>query len=184
MAQEETIVKPLNEFLSGLYIYSGATISGDGTVRFVVNPARIFETQAAPVEIQSLTAAKPETGVVLVVDDSLSIRKYASSFLEQRNFTVITASNGLEAFNILQDNDNIDLIMTDLEMPVMHGYELIGRVKESHKLKNIPIVVLTSRSADKHKDKAISAGASDFLVKPFDENTLSDILRKHFQLTA
>ncbi|MCE5311871.1 MAG: response regulator [Nitrospiraceae bacterium] len=184
IAQEETIVKPLNEFLSGLYIYSGATISGDGTVRFVVNPARIFEAQSAPVELQSFPVAKPETGVVLVVDDSLSIRKYASSFLEQRNFTVLTASNGLEAFNILQDNDKIDLIMTDLEMPVMHGYELIGRVKESHKLRNIPIVVLTSRSADKHKDKALSAGASDFLVKPFDENTLSDILRKHFQLTA
>lgn len=184
IAQEETIVKPLNEFLSGLYIYSGATISGDGTVRFVINPARIFETQAVSVEMQDLTVAKPETGVVLVVDDSLSIRKYASSFLEQRNFTVITASNGLEAFNLLQENDNIDLIMTDLEMPVMHGYELISRVKESPKLRNIPVVVLTSRSADKHKDKAISAGASDFLVKPFDENTLSEILRKHFQLTV
>ncbi|MBN2654682.1 MAG: response regulator [Nitrospirae bacterium] len=184
LAQEETIIKPMNEFLSGLYIYSGATISGDGTVRFVVNPARVFEAQAAPVEFQQKAVEKPETGIILVVDDSLSIRKYASSFLEQRNFTVLTASNGLEALNILQENDSIDLLMTDLEMPVMHGYELMAKVKENPRLKHLPIIVLTSRSADKHKDKAISAGASDFLVKPFDENTLSDILRKHFQLTV
>ncbi|MDX9715417.1 MAG: response regulator [Dissulfurispiraceae bacterium] len=183
IAQEETIIKPMNEFLSGLYIYSGATISGDGTVRFVVNPAKVFESQAALMEFQPIVMEKPDTGVILVVDDSLSIRKYASSFLEQRNFTVITASNGLEALNILQENDSINLIMTDLEMPLMHGYELMAKIKENPRLSHLPIIVLTSRSADKHKEKAISAGASDFLVKPFDENTLSDILKKHFQLT-
>ncbi len=178
VGQEETIIKPMNRFLGGLYIYSGTTISGDGRVRFVINPLRIFEEHIQPVAARPVTEEGYEGRRVLIVDDSLSVRKYVSAFLEAKRFKVYSASNGVEALNIL-DETPVDMVITDLEMPVMHGYELINRIKGSERLKDIPVIVLTSRSAEKHREKAIDSGAEDFLVKPFDEKSLSEILRKY-----
>jgi chemosensory pili system protein ChpA (sensor histidine kinase/response regulator) len=72
----------------------------------------------------------------------------------------------------------VDLIITDLEMPVMHGYELIGRLKSSEKLREIPIIVLTSRSTERHKEKAVEIGAGEYLVKPFEEDSLLSAVEK------
>ncbi len=180
IAQEETIIKTMHSFLEGLKIYSGTTISGDGNIRFVINPIILLEEQFQPLSDYSYYEIKDfERKNILIVDDSLSVRKYTSSFLEAKNFNVYTASNGVEALNILYET-HIDMIITDLEMPVMHGYEFISRVKSSDETKDIPIVVLTSRSGDKHKEKAMSIGAEDYLVKPFDEGSLMNILKKYF----
>ncbi len=178
VGQEETIIKPLNRFLGGLHIYSGTTISGDGRVRFVLNPMRIFEEQIQPAAIKPMADEGYEGRRILIVDDSLSVRKYVSTFLEARRFKVYSASNGAEALNLLEEIP-VDMIITDLEMPVMHGYELINRIKSSERLKEIPVIVLTSRSAEKHREKALESGAEDYLVKPFDEKSLSEILRKY-----
>lgn len=183
VGQEETIVKPMNKFLSGLTIYSGSTISGDGKLRFVLNPLNIFKTEVKPAE-SGLKEEKKETRKsVLVVDDSLSVRKYLTLFLEARKFRVLSATNGAEAINILEEND-VDLIITDLEMPVMHGYELIHRLKTSQKWKDIPLIVLTSRSAEKHRVKALQSGVRDYLVKPFEERTMLEVLRKYLPVQA
>ncbi len=176
--QEETIVKPLNKFLSGLAIYSGSTISGDGKLRFVLNPLSIFKTEVKSAESGFKEGKKEERKSVLVVDDSLSVRKYLTLFLEARKFKVLSATNGAEAINMLEEND-IDLVITDLEMPVMHGYELIHRLKTSQRWKDIPIIVLTSRSAEKHKLKALQSGIKDYLVKPFEERAMLEVLRKY-----
>jgi len=178
LGQEETIIKPLNRFLGGLYIYSGTTISGDGRVRFVINPVKVFEEHIQPVAVMPSIAEGYEGRRILVVDDSISVRKYVSAFLEARRFKVYTATNGVEALNILEETP-VDMIITDLEMPVMHGYEFISRIKGSYRLKEIPIVVLTSRSSEKHKEKALQSGAHDYLIKPFDEKSLTEILKKH-----
>lgn len=182
IGHEETVIKPLNTFLNGLEIYSGTTISGDGSIRFVINPITIFEEQ-----IRGLSPVQPvledySGKTILVADDSISVRKYVSAFLESKKFKVYTASNGVEALNILYEKP-VDMIITDLEMPVMHGYEFISRVKASDKLKNIPLVVLTSRGGQKHKTKAEASGADGYLIKPFDENSLTDILRKFFSIS-
>ncbi len=182
IGQEETIIKTMHGFLEGLQIYSGTTISGDGSIRFVLNPINIFEEEFQPLSTIQTYAKEYASKSILVVDDSLSVRKYASSFLEAKNFNVYTASNGVEALNILYETP-VDMIITDLEMPVMHGYEFISRVKASDELKEIPIVVLTSRSGEKHKEKAATMGAEDYLIKPFDEESLFSILRKHFMLS-
>ncbi len=179
IGHEETVIKPLNTFLKGLEIYSGTTISGDGSIRFVINPIAIFEEQ-----LKGLAAVQPiiedySGKTILVADDSISVRKYVSVFLEAKKFKVYSASNGVEALNILYEKP-VDMIITDLEMPVMHGYEFISRVKASDKLKGIPLVVLTSRGGQKHKKKAEESGADDYLIKPFDEDSLSDILKKFF----
>lgn len=181
IAQEETIIKPINRFLAGLGIYAGTTISGDGRIRLALNPTRIFEEEAPPAVSIGLPLEERESKKILVVDDSLSVRKYVSAFLEAKRFKVHTATNGLEALNILSETP-IDMIITDLEMPVMHGYELIEKIKHSDKLKHLPVIVLTSRSSVKHKQKALEAGVQDFLVKPFEEQAFLDILRKHLLL--
>lgn len=183
IGQEETIIKTMHGFFEGLQIYSGTTISGDGSIRFVLNPVNIFEEQLQPLS-PAHASLKDYTGSksILIVDDSLSVRKYASLSLEAKNFKVYAASNGVEALNILYERP-IDMIITDLEMPVMHGYEFISRVKSSDKLQAIPIVVLTSRSGEKHKEKALAMGAEDYLVKPFEEESLLNILKKHFMLS-
>jgi len=176
--QEETIIKPMNRFLGGLYIYSGTTISGDGRIRFVINPLRLFEDHIQPVAVRPVTEEGYEGRRVLIVDDSLSVRKYVSAFLEARRFRVYSASNGVEALNLLEDTP-VDMVITDLEMPVMHGYELVHRIKTSQKWKEIPVVVLTSRSAEKHRIKALQSGVKDYLVKPFDEKTMLEVLQKY-----
>ncbi|MBI5026457.1 MAG: hybrid sensor histidine kinase/response regulator [Nitrospirae bacterium] len=180
VSHEETVIKPLGRFLEGLTIYSGATISGDGKVRVVINPTKLFEEKIPVSEIGAVTTAEKayQGRRVLIVDDSLSVRKYVSGFLESKDFRVYTATNGIEALKLLGENE-IDLIITDLEMPVMHGYELINELRKEEKFQNIPVVVLTSRGSEKHREKALSLGAKDYLVKPFDEDTLIEVVRRN-----
>jgi chemosensory pili system protein ChpA (sensor histidine kinase/response regulator) len=182
IGHEETVIKPLNTFLKGLEIYSGTTISGDGSIRFVINPIAIFEEQ-----LKGLAAVQPiiedySGKAILIADDSISVRKYVTVFLGSKKFKVYTASNGVEALNLLYEKP-VDMIITDLEMPVMHGYEFISRVKASEKLRNIPLIVLTSRGGQKHKRKAEESGADGYLIKPFDEDSLSNILKKFFSVS-
>lgn len=183
LIQEEAIIKPVNRFLEGLSIYSGITISGEGKVRLVLNPLKVFEGETrtfmiAPPEVESLEGRR-----VLIVDDSLSVRKYLSAFLTTRNLKVYSASNGGEALKVLEENE-VDLIITDLEMPIMHGYELVSRIRASSQWKGIPIIVLTSRSTGKHKEKALELGADDYIIKPFDEAGLMESLKKFSMLPA
>ncbi|MCX7913714.1 MAG: response regulator [Thermodesulfovibrionales bacterium] len=182
MGQEETIIKPMHSFLEGLQVYSGTTISGDGTIRFVINPANLIEQQFRPLSPLDLGIRTLVKKNVLVVDDSISVRKYVSTFLQTKNFNVYTATNGAEALDLIQSTP-IDMVITDLEMPVIHGYELIARLKASEKYRGIPIIVLTSRGGKKHQEKALELGAKDYLIKPFDEESLMRILNKHFELS-
>lgn len=183
IGQEETIIKPLNHFLDGLSIYSGMTISADGKVRFVVNPMTLFEADLRPQFDVADHFSEDSTPKILIVDDSLSVRKYVTNFIENRGFTPLTAANGHEALNVLHEN-KVDLIITDLEMPVMHGYELIRRVKSIEYLRDIAIIVLTSRGTKKHRQMALETGADDFLVKPFDEKALSDVITRYLMKRA
>jgi chemosensory pili system protein ChpA (sensor histidine kinase/response regulator) len=137
----------------------------------------VVEDHRKPLAVKGLTVEESGRKRVLVVDDSLSVRKYVSTFLSGKEFRVWTASNGAEALKVLEDMP-VDLIITDLEMPVMHGYELIGRLKSSEKLREIPIIVLTSRSTERHKEKAVEIGAGEYLVKPFEEDSLLSAVEK------
>ena len=177
-AQEEAIIKPINRFLDGLAIYTGVTISGDGKVRLVLNPLKVFEEETRTLMITPSEEESYEGRRVLVVDDSLSVRKYLSNFFSSKNLKVYTASNGSEALKELEDTE-VELIVADLEMPVMHGYELVSRIRTIEKLRHIPIIVLTSRSTGKHREKAIELGADEYMVKPFDDRVMEEALRKY-----
>ncbi len=179
--QEDTVIKPLGRFLEGLKYYSGVSISADGRLMPVINPATLLEETERLPEIKEIKQPERRDGrTVLVVDDSLSVRKFVSLALKQRGYNVLTASNGLEALNIV-DEHPVDLIITDLEMPVMHGYEFLRELQRRGLTDIIPSVVLTSRGSEKHKEKAKILGAHDYMVKPFEEITLLQTVRKHLK---
>jgi chemosensory pili system protein ChpA (sensor histidine kinase/response regulator) len=183
--REEIVVKSLGDYLKGVKLFSGATISGEGNVRLIINIATLFGDEGA-VASRALVGAARETPVpeavkqkprVLVVDDSISIRKYVQRFLDRTGYDVEVAPDGMEALNIM-GRIKFDAVITDLEMPVMHGYDLMAEMKKSPDLMHIPVIVLTSRAGDKHRQKALEMGAQDYLVKPFEEQEMLGALKK------
>ncbi len=187
LGREEIVVKSLGDYLKSVKLFSGATISGEGDVRLILNIASLFgdesvisakatviATSAEAVSIPENERRKPR---ILVVDDSISIRKYVQRFLDRTGYEVEVAPDGMEALNIMS-RLKFDAVITDLEMPVMHGYDLMVEMKKSTELMNIPVIVLTSRAGDKHRQKAIEMGAQDYLVKPFEEQEMLGALKK------
>jgi chemotaxis protein histidine kinase CheA/ActR/RegA family two-component response regulator len=190
IGREEIVVKPLGEYLKGVKMFSGATISGEGNVRLILNISSLFGEEAVTIKASFLTATEvvaPEAArrkpKVLVIDDSISIRKYVQRFLDRAGYEVEVASDGMEALNILSKT-KFDAVITDLEMPIMHGYDMISEMKRNPALMNIPIIVLTSRAGEKHQQKAIDMGAQDYLVKPFEEEEMLGTLKKILSRTA
>ncbi len=186
VGREEIVVKSLGDYLKGIKLFSGATISGEGNVRLIINIASIFgdegmvasrafigTSQEAPAP-EEVSKRKPR---ILVVDDSISIRKYVQRFLDRTGYEVEVAPDGMEALNIM-GRMKFDAVITDLEMPVMHGYDLMAEMKKNPDLMNIPVIVLTSRAGDKHRQKAMEMGAQDYLVKPFEEQEMLGALKK------
>ncbi len=184
--REEIVVKSLGEFLRTVKMFSGATISGEGNVRLIINLTAMFGDEALGAKasfIPAKEAAAAETTTarrkprILVVDDSISIRKFVQRFLDRVGYEVEVAADGMAALGVM-GKAKFDVVITDLEMPVMHGYDLMAEMKRNPALANIPIIVLTSRAGEKHKQKAIEMGAQDYLVKPFEEQEMVNVLKK------
>ena len=187
IGREEIVVKSLGDYLKSIKFFSGASISGEGNVRLIINIASLFGEEGLVAtrayvdtslrEIpppQAISNRKPR---LLVVDDSISIRKYVQRFLDRAGYEVEVAPDGMEALNIM-GRIKFDVVITDLEMPVMHGYDLMAEMKKNPDLRHIPVIVLTSRAGDKHRQKAIEMGAQDYLVKPFEEAEMLGALKK------
>lgn len=175
--QEDCLIKPLAPFLNGLPHVAGTSISGEGHLRLVLNPAQLLAATHQPVV--PAAAVKADKQTVLLVDDSLSVRKVATQILESGGFAVLTAPNGREALNSLEQH-SVDLVITDLEMPLMHGYELLSQIKQSPRAA-LPVAVLSSRATRQHRQKALDLGACDYLVKPFDTDSLLKAVHRHLQ---
>jgi chemosensory pili system protein ChpA (sensor histidine kinase/response regulator) len=177
LGQEDTVIKPFGSFLEELPYFSGSSLAGDGTMRLVVNPARMKHERIEVADVVAEpVAAEPAMPKVMVVDDSLSVRKFASMLLKANGFNVVTAVNGQDALEKLEE-ENVFSIITDLEMPIMHGYELLREIQ--NRGIDIPVAVLTSRAGEQHRQEALSLGASDYLVKPFDEEGLIGVVTRH-----
>ncbi|MCP4409518.1 MAG: response regulator, partial [Gammaproteobacteria bacterium] len=108
---------------------------------------------------------------VLVVDDSITIRKVTSRMLERNNYDVVTAKDGVDAIGKLQEYTP-DVVLLDIEMPRMDGYEFATHIRSSEKLKKIPIIMITSRSGEKHRQRAMRIGVNNYLGKPYKESEL------------
>jgi chemosensory pili system protein ChpA (sensor histidine kinase/response regulator) len=176
----EIVVKNLGNHLRRVHGVSGATILGDGSVVPILNPADLLREPPGPSPDRPAVApapARPEL-VVLVVDDSPSVRRAASRLLEGLGWTVLLARDGLEALEQLHQRADLpDLFLVDIEMPRMDGYELIATLKGHLAYAHIPAVMVTSRAGPKHRAKAEEIGADGYLVKPYQEDELLAIIR-------
>jgi len=168
--------------------FGGATIDPEGRVVLVLDPARLLarEAQAAAAPELSSDATASEDAMVpyveapepkaseqllLLIDDSLSIRKFVGRMLESAGYTVDTAVDGEDGFR-KASAQNYRLIITDLEMPKLNGYEVIQGLRSRPQTQQTPIIVMTTRAGDKHRQMALNIGASSYIAKPVEERAL------------
>jgi chemosensory pili system protein ChpA (sensor histidine kinase/response regulator) len=168
----EIVVKTLGPHIASVAGVTGATILGDGRVIMILDPATLVRAQRAAEPIVPLAPPIVERALTaLVVDDSITMRRVTQRLLERRGVKVLTARDGLDAITVLQAHE-IDIILLDIEMPRMDGYQFATHVRNDAKAKRLPIIMITSRSGEKHRAKAIEIGVNDYLSKPYQESQL------------
>ena len=185
MGSREIVVKSLGPQFSTVRGVSGATILGDGNVVVILDlPAMIrsdilSERQRLANLEKAREASRYEEKVttVMVVDDSVTVRKVTSRLLERNGMEVITAKDGLDAVAQLQDH-RPDIILLDIEMPRMDGFEVASFVRHDDNLKDTPICMITSRTGEKHRERALSIGVNEYLGKPFQETELLETIKR------
>jgi chemosensory pili system protein ChpA (sensor histidine kinase/response regulator) len=177
----EVVVKPLGPLLRRVDGLAGATLLGDGRVVPILDPYTFPERAHAALPLARPAAAAPRREV-LIVDDSLSVRRVMANLITQSGWLARTAKDGLDALDHLQQSPHPPaVILLDVEMPRMDGYELTATLRGSTAYQHIPIVMITSRAGAKHRDKAFALGVSDYIVKPFEPEVL---LHRIARLTA
>nr|WP_310062116.1 Hpt domain-containing protein [Lysobacter niastensis] len=184
VGNREIVVKPVGPQVASLPGIFGATIMGDGRVVVILDVAPLVRRQALlPRDQVVVPAPVVETRhvpLVMVVDDSVTMRKVTGRVLERHNFEVATAKDGLDALERMVDVVP-DLMLLDIEMPRMDGYELASAMKADPRLRNVPIIMITSRTGDKHRQRAFEIGVERYLGKPYQEH---ELLRNVFELLA
>lgn len=173
LGNQEVVVKNIGPQLARLPGIAGATVSGSGAVILIINPVDFSQrTQsgrsAAPASVVETVHAVP---LVMVVDDSLTVRKITTRLLERNGYLVVTAKDGVDALEQLLEISP-DVMLLDVEMPRMDGFELAKRLRQDSKTKRLPIIMITSRTADKHRNYALELGVNEYLGKPFHEEEL------------
>jgi chemosensory pili system protein ChpA (sensor histidine kinase/response regulator) len=168
----EVVVKPVGPQISSIPGILGGTIAADGQVMIILDTGplirRGLERAQRPPEPAAAAHEEPRPPVVMVVDDSITMRKVTTRVLENHALEVLTAQDGLDAIEKLRDQIP-DLMLLDIEMPRMDGYELLDHVRADARLRHIPVVMITSRAGQKHRRKARKAGANAYLTKPYQE---------------
>lgn len=120
--------------------------------------------------------------MILVVDDSPTVVKFVSFSLKNGGFTVVTARDGMDAIETLSNlSEDVDLIITDLNMPNLDGYGLIETVRQNQEYKNTPIIILSSEEGEEDRARGLETGASSYLVKPFKSDRLLSEVRKYLK---
>jgi chemosensory pili system protein ChpA (sensor histidine kinase/response regulator) len=174
----EIVVKTLGPQLSGIRGLSGATILGDGRVVMILDAAALIRSRpdaehAYPESVEA--EARDHRTCVMVVDDSITVRRVTERFLERNGMRVVTAKDGVDAVAQLHDQMP-DIMLLDIEMPRMDGYEVATHVRADPRLRHIPIVMITSRVGQKHRARAIEAGVDEYLGKPYQESQLLSVI--------
>jgi chemosensory pili system protein ChpA (sensor histidine kinase/response regulator) len=174
----EIVVKPIGALLSAIRGVSGATILGDGSIVMILDVGAIVRDARIPAEtdipVEIVEDHLPP--LALVVDDSITMRRVTQRLLERNGLRVLTAKDGVEALGVLQEKIP-DIIVLDIEMPRMDGYELAKHVRNSQSTAKLPIIMVTSRVGEKHRARAIELGVNDYLGKPYQEHEMLDAIR-------
>jgi chemosensory pili system protein ChpA (sensor histidine kinase/response regulator) len=181
LGQEEIVVKSLGPHLRAIRGVLGATIQANGQVLPVLNTAELLTQRALVLggRAERTTAAQRQRAphTVLVVDDSLSVRKVLARTLERDGWTVRQARDGVDALEVLQ-GFRPDVVLMDIEMPRMDGFELAAILRGSAEYGDPPIVMITSRAGDKHRKRAEELGVAGYVVKPYQEQELLVMLHR------
>jgi chemosensory pili system protein ChpA (sensor histidine kinase/response regulator) len=188
VGSREIVVKPVGPQISSIRGISGATILSDGRVVIILDIGALVRAEwrgRAPPTV--LRERSDQRTLVLVVDDSITVRRVTQRLLERNGMRVLTARDGLDAVSVLQENTP-DVILLDIEMPRMDGYEVAAHVRADPRLKGTPIIMITSRVGEKHRARAIELGVDDYLGKPYQESQLIDailpLVARHRAATA
>jgi chemosensory pili system protein ChpA (sensor histidine kinase/response regulator) len=199
LGKDEVVIKNLGQYLRRVKLFPGATVSPDGSLILLVDvnrlaagdavesdvvlpsasAARVFAPGAAAVVSGSIPAAAVDElqgeKVVVIADDSISVRKFVGRILEKAGYSVKLASDGLEAAELVAQV-GCHLLVTDIEMPRMNGYELMAHLRQDPSTRRIPVLVVTSRAGAKHRERAMKEGAAAFLTKPVQEEQLLTVV--------
>ena len=171
----EIVVKSLGAQFAALQGVSGATILGDGRVVLILDllaPIRAMQARIAQAPTLPEIDSEPQKPLlVMVVDDSVTVRKVTSRLLERHGMNVLTAKDGVDAMLLLEEHMP-DLMLLDIEMPRMDGFEVATQVRNDERLQHLPIIMITSRTGQKHRDRAMAIGVNDYLGKPYQESVL------------
>jgi chemosensory pili system protein ChpA (sensor histidine kinase/response regulator) len=195
VGKDEIVIKNLGEYLRRVKLFPGTTIAPDGSLILLIDlnrmvatepnerralqagasAARIFAPGSAAVAKGTIPSEAidrvEQERVIVVADDSISVRKFVGRMLEKNGYRVKLAADGLEAAELVSQH-GCHLVITDLEMPRMTGYELMVQLRQSPTTRRIPVMVVTSRAGAKHRDRAMKEGATSFLTKPVQEDQL------------
>jgi chemosensory pili system protein ChpA (sensor histidine kinase/response regulator) len=176
LGNREIVVKSLGKQLSQVKSLAGASILADGSVVLILdiggiirhsvsNPVKIVYSSEIPQVVET------QRNKVMVVDDSITMRRVASKLLERHNYEVVTAKDGVDALAQLEDTQP-DVMLLDVEMPRMDGFELATHMQNEASYSNIPIIMITSRTGEKHRDRAFEIGVTNYMGKPYQEDEL------------
>ena len=177
LGSREVVVKSVGPQISGIRGISGATILGDGSFVLILDVGALVRADARTrmVDVMARARTEDQRAFVLVVDDSITVRRVTQRLLERNGMRVMTAKDGVDAVAVLQEHKP-DIILLDIEMPRMDGYEVASHVRNDSRLCDVPIVMITSRVGAKHRARAIEIGVNDYLGKPYQENQLLDAI--------
>jgi len=175
LGNREVVVKNIGPQLARMPGIAGATVLGSGEIVLILDPVLLAAQGARLPRAEALAAAVsaplPQMPIVMVVDDSLTVRRVTQRLLEREGYRVLLAKDGVDALEQMQET-RPDLMLVDIEMPRMDGFDLARNVRGNAATRSIPIIMITSRSADKHRNYALDLGVDAYFGKPFQEDVL------------
>jgi chemosensory pili system protein ChpA (sensor histidine kinase/response regulator) len=191
IGNSEVVVKNIGPQMAHAPGVEGATVMGDGEIILIINPVKLMQRDEVKklfitppsAQLTSIDSKPAFIPTIMVVDDSLTVRKVTSRLLEREGCEVLIAKDGVGAINLLRETIP-DVMLVDLEMPHMNGFELIRNVRNNPDTKNIPIIIISSRTADKHRKMANELGVNGFLGKPYNEDELLSHITRHIKQTS
>lgn len=185
VGSNEIVIKPAGSQLQFVREISGVSLLADGQIVLVLDPQYLMqralqmqqERQQDPLPLEPIPKINYEKLKVLVVDDSYTVRQVTSRLLKRNQFESFQAKEGIEALLVMEDVLP-DIVLLDIEMPKMDGFEVLEKMRASEKLKDVPVIMITSRSGEKHRLRAVQAGANAYLTKPYLEEDLLMLLKR------
>lgn len=185
LGRQEIVIKSVGPQLSSVGVLSGATILPSGEVALILDVGNLVRTALAQVHgnatpllpsIDETAAEKASVPTVMIVDDSITVRKVTERLLNRYDYNIITAKDGVDALTVMIEQVP-DIMLLDVEMPRMDGYELATTMRNDSRLKTVPIIMITSRTGDKHRQRALDIGVNMYMGKPYQESELIENIR-------